>query len=90
VKIVWSRQARADLHRIQTYLIEQSPKGAERVWLRITQRVAALADMPHAAPQEGDGPMRRLVVHRTPYLVLYRITDGEIRVEAVFHAAREH
>lgn len=88
MRIVWSTQARADLHYIQTYLAERSPRGSERIWLRIVRRVAAQADTPLAAPLEGDGPLRRMVVTQTPYLVFYLVEGDELRVEAVMHAAQ--
>lgn len=89
MKIVWSRNARADLDAIQTYMLELSPQATERIWIRIVERVADLAEMPLAYPIEGDGPLRRLVVTRTPYVVLYNVVDNEIRIEAVFHMSRD-
>lgn len=89
MKIVWSRSARADLDAIQTYMLELNPHAGERIWVRIVERVTDLAEMPLAYPIDGDGPLRRLVVTRTPYVVLYGVTDDEVRIEAVFHMSRE-
>lgn len=89
MKVVWSRSARADLDAIQTYMLELNPHAAERIWVRIAERVADLADMPLAYPIDGDGLLRRLIVTRTPYVVLYNVVDDEVRIEAVFHMSRD-
>ena len=89
MKVVWSRLALGDLDRIQAYLVTQSPRAAERIWVRIVERVSNQAAMPFAAPLEGNGPTRRLGVTRTPYLVLYRVVGDELRVEALFHTSQD-
>jgi plasmid stabilization system protein ParE len=89
VRIVWSRQAIADLEIIQAYLLEESPRASNRIWLRIVERVANQITMPFAAPVDGDGPARRLIVSGTPYIVLYCVVDDELRVEAVFHSSQD-
>lgn len=88
MRVVWLRAALDDLDRIQAHIIERSPRGAERIWLRVVARVADQAAMPFAAPMDGDGPLRRLVVSGTPYLVLYEVLGDELRIEAVFHSSR--
>ena len=88
MKVVWSPQAIGDLEHIQEFLEQESPRGAHRIWVRIVQRVASQAAMPFAAPIDGVGPARRLVVTHTPYIVLYVVVDDELRVEAIFHSAQ--
>ena len=88
MKVVWSSQAISELEQIQEFIEQESPRGAQRIWVRIVQRVASQTIMPLAAPLEGEGPARRLVITRTPYIVLYQVADDELRVEAVFHAAQ--
>jgi plasmid stabilization system protein ParE len=48
MRIAWSLTALADLDRIQEYIEQESPAAAERVWVRIHERVARQADMPFA------------------------------------------
>ena len=88
MKIQWSLAAWRDLEGIQDYLIGKSPRGAERIWTRIHRRVGLLADFPFAAPVHGNGPARKLVVAGTPYIVLYLVEGGLVKIEAVFHGAR--
>lgn len=88
MKVEWSLSALTDLDRIQDYIEQESPAAAERIWLRIFERVARQADMPFAAPIHGAGPARKLVVSGTPYLVFY-IVDGDVlKIEHVLHAAQ--
>jgi addiction module RelE/StbE family toxin len=88
VKIVWSPQAIGDLELIQEFIEQESPRGAQRVWLRIVERVSSRAEMPLAAPLHRGGPARRLVIAHTPYVVLYQVVGDEMRIEAVFHTAQ--
>lgn len=88
MRIEWSLAARTDLDRIQDFIEQDNPAAAERVWARIYDRVARLADMPFAAPIHGDGPTRKLVISGTPYLVFYLVDHDVIKVEQVRHAAQ--
>lgn len=89
-RLEWNRLAEADLDAIQAYVSEHSSAGAERVWLRIMERVEQLRDFPLAAPAFESRPeLRVLVVPGTPYLVLYRVRGDAVRIEAVLHGAQE-
>jgi addiction module RelE/StbE family toxin len=88
MRIEWSQAALADLDRIQEYIEQESPAAAERIWVRIYERVARQVDMPLAAPLHGAGPARRLVISGTAYLVFYVVDGDVLRVEQVLHAAQ--
>lgn len=88
MKVEWSLAALADLDRIQEYIEQENPAAAERIWVRIYDRVTRQADMPFAAPVHGEGPARRLVVSGTAYLVFYVVDGGVLRIEQVLHAAQ--
>lgn len=89
MRIEWSLAARDDLDRIQAYIEQHSPRAAEKIWLRIYERVGQQADFPLAAPLYGDGPVRKLVISGTPYIVLYRVDGDVLKVEQVVHGARD-
>lgn len=88
MKIVWSVAAADDLDRIQAYLEPHSARAARGMWVRIHERVGALSAFPLSAPVHGEGPMRKLVVTGTPYIVLYLVDDKAVRIEAIFHSAQ--
>ena len=88
MKIEWSLEAVSDLDRIEGFLKERSPRGAERVWVRIHERVGLQADIPFAAPLYHEGPARMLVVSGTPYIVFYVVDGDVLRVEQIIHGAQ--
>jgi toxin ParE1/3/4 len=88
MKIEWSLAAVRDLDEIQEYIQQHSPKGAERVWVRVHQRIALQAEIPFAAPLYRGGPARMLVVTGTPYLVFYVVEGDVLRVEQIVHGAQ--
>lgn len=89
MKIVWTPEARADLRAIRDYLSPKSPRAARRILRRIITRVRTQADMPWAAPIEREGPERCLVVMRTPYILLYTVSENALTVVAIYHAMQE-
>ena len=62
--------------------------GSGTTWIEKEWRVADQATTPFAAPLERGGPVRRLVVTKTPYIIAYRIVGDELRVLTVHHGAR--
>lgn len=89
MKIEWSLAALEDLDRIQEFIEQDSARAAERIWVRIHERVALQAHIPHAAPLHKAGPLRILVISGTPYLVFYLVKGDVLRVEQVVHGARD-
>lgn len=89
MKVLWSPRARSDLLAIRSYLMQHSPRAAQRIVTRIVKRVAQQREMPYAAPVERDGPERCLVIGGTPYLVLYTVSETVLTVAAVYHGMRQ-
>jgi toxin ParE1/3/4 len=85
VKLQWGLKARADLDEIETYIAARSPKGAARVWTRITDRVATLVDSPYAGRPSQIPGLRELVVTQTPYIVFYEIVEDAVRIRYILH-----
>lgn len=90
MKVRYTRRARDDLIRIEAYLRQHSPHGAARVGARIRKRIDDLAQFPRQSTQLGRvGDTRMLVVTRTRYLVVYRVTH-EVEIITVIHASQQH
>jgi toxin ParE1/3/4 len=89
VKIRYTAPAVADLSSILDYIAEHSPQGANRVQARIQSVVELLANHPHIGVRTDDPTIRRLTTLPYPYLVFYEVTENEIIVHAVRHAARD-
>jgi toxin ParE1/3/4 len=88
VKVRYTLPALADLSSILDYIAQHSPQGARRVQARIQVLVDLLESYPHVGVRTDDPTIRRLTVTPYPYLVFYELTEAEIIVHAVRHAAR--
>jgi toxin ParE1/3/4 len=88
VKLHYTLPALADLGSILDYIAAQSPHGAKRVEARIQAIIALLQVYPDVGVRTDDPVIRRLMTAPYPYLVFYEVTDTEIIIHAVRHAAR--
>ena len=88
MKIRYTAPAFADLNLILDYVAEHSPQGANRVQARIQGVIELLTSHPHVGVRTEDPAIRRLTTLPYPYLVFYEVTETEIVVHAVRHAAR--
>jgi toxin ParE1/3/4 len=56
--------------------------------MRIVEAVETLRDHPHLGRAGRIAETRELVIAETPYLVPYRVADGDAQILAVIHGAR--
>lgn len=78
----------ADREAIFNYIEADSPQAAVTVDDRIRVQVEELMQFPEIGrPGRIDGT-RELVIHRTPYIAAYRITDDSLRILRVLHGAQ--
>ena len=83
------RHALLDLEEIETYIAKDNPAVAVDVILKIIKAVSLLKE------QQGIGRAGRvpgtkeLVVPDLPYIVPYRVKDGEVQVLRVYHTSRK-
>jgi toxin ParE1/3/4 len=89
VKLRYTVPALADLGSILDYIATNSPHGAKRVQARIQAIVNLLLVYPNIGIRTDDPVVRRLTTPPYPYLVFYEITETEIIIHAVRHAARD-
>jgi toxin ParE1/3/4 len=79
----------ADREATFEFISADSPRAAIANDERIRSAVNRLVDFPHSArPGRVEGT-RELVVSKTSYVAIYRITDDLVFVLRVLHAARE-
>ncbi len=83
--VIWSLPASADLDRIAVWLDEhRGEETSARMLEVIGQRAQFLTDFPHGGrPYESD--KRVLVVIGTPYVIVYRLRDGDAEIIRVHH-----
>lgn len=89
MKLRYTRPALADLSAILDYIAAHSPQGARRVQARIKALTDLLLLYPHIGRRTADPAIRRMNTTPYPYLVFYEVTESEIVIHAVRHAARD-
>jgi toxin ParE1/3/4 len=88
MRLEWSAFAQSDRTAIFDYIEADSPKAAIAVDERIREQVETLAWFPGSGRPGRIEGTRELVIHRTPYIVAYRITGSTVRILRVLHSAR--
>ena len=79
--------AREEVNEAATYYSLRSPVLAASLVEAFDRAVADLADFPEiGAPVRGD--LRRKVLRRFPYSVLYRVLANEVRILVFMHHHR--
>ena len=89
MRVRWTTPAREQLVSAYEYIAVDDRAAAARTAQQIWQTTQLLARHPMAG-REGRVPgTRELVVHGTPFIVVYRLHKNEIWLLAVLHAARK-
>ncbi len=86
--VVWSRRAIGDLRKLRAYIAKDRPDAAAHVARRIVLAVETLAQFPSMGRPGRIAGTRELIVSDTPFIVPYTMTNGDVVVVAVLHAAR--
>ena len=74
----FSPRAVADLQSIRAYLIERSPKGAERVRQAIVATIDHCAEYPQTGNKTDRPGVLRVPLHRYRFTIFYRLSaDGQ-------------
>ncbi len=89
MRLRYTLPALADLDSILHYIAAHSPKGAIRVQARIRQIVDLLLVHPRMGVHTDRPTIRRVATSPYPYLVFYEVTETEVIIHAVRHAARD-
>lgn len=80
--------AKADLSDIRLYLQSQSPATARKVGRKLLDVCLNLSAYPDRY-RLGREPGTREAVAVRPYVIVYRITDVEVQILRVWHAAQD-
>ncbi len=88
MKVFFHKDAEIELNEAADYYEDQVPGLGIQLVTEIYLTVQRIMEHPHAWPViEGD--IRRALVRRFPYGVLYAVHDGCIFILAVMHLHRE-
>ncbi len=89
MRVVWRRQALADLRALREFIARNNPPAAARTAARVRQVVAQLATLPYQGRAGRDPSTRELIVTGTPYLVIYHVHQGTVEVLRVLHGRQQ-
>jgi plasmid stabilization system protein ParE len=80
--------AEFDLARLVGFLVEKSPRAAERAGAAIERGILSLAEFPERGRRAAEDDLRELVIafSRRAYVVQYRIERDTVRVTHIFHS----
>lgn len=88
-KVVWRRQARADIAAIKARIALDSPSNARKVVAEIKRTADRLVDFPYKfrmIPEFQDPDRRETFVYK--YRLMYRVEPGCIRILRLVHGQR--
>ena len=89
MKLTWGRRARRDLRELIAFIAEDSVQSAEAVADRILNAAELLTEFPRSGRIGRVPGTRERVVGRTPYILVYQIVSGRVRILRVYHGSRE-
>jgi toxin ParE1/3/4 len=89
LRLRYTLPALADLGAILDYIAAHSPHSARRVQARIQAVIDLVLVHPHIGRRTNDPAIRRMTITPYPYLVFYEVTESEIIIHAIRHAARD-
>jgi plasmid stabilization system protein ParE len=87
MRVEFAPEARAEFEEAQRYYVRQLPGLGERFRTEIREALVRLRNWPLAAPVER-GDIRRLIVSRFPYKLLYSVEGEVLYIIAVAHMHR--
>ncbi len=86
----WSKRSRADLDRIYEYYLEAAPYDiAEQAIRAILAQARRTADL-GLVYRPGRKGTRECAMRRFPFIIIYRIEPGKVRIVRVLHQARSY
>lgn len=81
MKIVYLQSAVQDIGWFRPYYKSVFPSGSERAGKQLKSIQALLAENPYIGhPSEGFDDVRELVITKTPFTLIYRVTSQQIEI----------
>ena len=84
----FTSKALDDLDHIHERIAADRPASANMIIRQIREATTALSDFPHRGRLGRVKQTGELVVHRTSFIIAYRVRQTEIDILSIVHAAR--
>lgn len=82
------REAREELEEALAWYRERNPRAAAGLLAELRTAVTRIRTMPWTWPEDAAGT-RRVLLHRFPYKLVYRVTEERLVIVALAHQKRE-
>lgn len=90
MRVRWTLPALSHLDEIQDFVALDSPAAAHRLINDLMDRAELLlSENPLIGRRGRVQGTRELVIARTSYIVVYRVSDPQVEILAVMHGAQE-
>jgi toxin ParE1/3/4 len=88
MKVIWSNTAVRHLGQILDFQQGVSAGGSITARRRILETVKRVGQMPKSGRVGRIDGTREAVVPRSPFIVVYELSEGAVKILGVWHAAR--
>ena len=88
MQVKWLRNAAKNLNSATEYIADDNPKVAREFFIHTIESVNKLVQYPELGRAGRVPGTRELVIFEYPYIVPYRIKDGNVEILRVFHTSR--
>jgi len=89
LRVRWLKRALLDLDDAEAYIARDDPQAAAAVVLGIVRTVSLLKEQPGIGRPGRVPGTKELVVPNTPYIVPYRVNEGNVQILRVYHTSRK-
>jgi toxin ParE1/3/4 len=89
VNVIWLRVGRQTRIVQIDYIAHDNPGAAVRLDEAIERQVRQLRDQPLIGRPGRMPGTRELIISRTPFIVIYRVTETRIEILRVLHGAQQ-
>ena len=90
MRVLWTPRAASDLEHAANYIADRNPDAAIKVAAKIYNRMMALEATPEIGRIGAVQGTREIVFHPWPYIAVYKISRGAIRIILIRHASRQY
>lgn len=89
MRLIWALQAENDLYEIADHYSVIAPGLGEAMLDRIVAASRVLPDHPRLGQSVGALGLRKWSVRRTPFILLYRVTESDVEIARIVAAASD-
>lgn len=87
--VIWLRKARGERNRVVARIKRDNGRAALRIGDELVLQTSRLALLPLMGRPGRLAGTRELTIVRTPYLVIYRVTEDAVHILRVLHTRQQ-